>query len=109
MKTAEWPITAARIVDQVDLCRSKDFLAKLLLLFGDEAIFLSGRSTGAQFFNRNAPARMRGKSLGLARHGAHLKYPDPSFFEATATLFPRRVDVRFTSHPVALPVARVAL
>ena len=59
--------------------------------------------------NRNAPARMRGKSLGLARHGAHLKYPDPSFFEAAATFFPRRVDVRFTPHPVALPVARVAL
>ena len=59
--------------------------------------------------NRNAPARMRGKSLGLARHGAHLKYPDPSFFEAAATFFLRRVDVRFTSHPVALPVARAAL
>jgi hypothetical protein len=42
MKTAEWPITAARIVDQVALCRSNDFIARLLLLFGDEAIFLSG-------------------------------------------------------------------
>jgi hypothetical protein len=59
--------------------------------------------------NRNAPARMRGKSLGLARHGAHLKYPDRSYLEAAATLFPRRIDVRFTSHPVALPVARAAL